>query len=488
MRHDRLDSLGCREVGTGVRSGWRTGTTWLVALVAGLLLAACTPGGSSHGSGSGPSGAARPPAGTPRLTGSRACPDAAGFTCSTLRVPLDHSGRVAGTLDLQVAAADGARTPRGVLVLLTGGPGQPGVPFVSRLSRTLDTAFAGYRLVMFDQRGTGGEAIQCPALQQAMGSSDLRPPPAAAVRDCGASVGDKRRFYSTADTVADLEALRVALGAPKLTLDGVSYGTFVAERYALAHPDRVDKLVLDSVVPHDDPIFLPVDNMRATVRVLRSVCQQRACPSDPVDDLAAVVHSRGGGPELLDTLVTLSVAAPDFRGVPEALHAARQGQPGELDRLVAAVRQGSAATAPELSQGLHASTLCADTPAPWGDSSAPLQGRGAALRTAVDQLPEPELFPFDRATAMGNGIAQTCLAWPPTPAPPSPPPGAKLPPVPVLLLAGERDLSTPLPWAQAEAKLAPRGRLVVVPDAGHSVQSRATGDAGRRAVAEFLRG
>lgn len=471
-----------------MRSGWRRSTAWVVALVAALVLAACTSGGSSQGSGSGASGGAKPAASTPRLSGSRACPDAAGFTCSTLRVPLDHSGAVAGTLDLQVAAADEARAPRGVLVLLTGGPGQPGVPFVSRLSRTLATTFAGYRLVMFDQRGTGGEAIQCPALQQAMGSSDLRPPPAAAVHECGAAVGDKRRFYSTADTVADLEALRVALGAPKLTLDGVSYGTFVAERYALAHPDRVDKLVLDSVVPHDDPIFLPVDNMRATTRVLRSVCRQRACPSDPVDDLAAVVRSRGGGPELLDTLVTLSVAEPDFRGVPEALHAARQGHPGELDRLVAAARQGSAVTAPELSQGLHASTLCTDTPAPWGDSSAPLQGREAALRKAVDQLPEAELFPFDRATAMGNGIALTCLAWPPTPAPPSPPAGAKLPPVPVLLLAGERDLSTPLAWAQAEAKLAPRGRLVIVPDAGHSVQSRATGDAGRQAVAEFLRG
>lgn len=488
-----------------MRTGWRASTpwrgstawcgrtAWLAAIVVALLLAACTSGGSSSRSGSGSGsgsagGSGSPPAAAARLTGSRACPDAAGFTCSTLTVPLDRTGRVGGTLDLRVAASNDTRAPHGVLVLLTGGPGQPGVPFVSRLSQTLDSTFAGYRLVMFDQRGTGGEALQCPALQRAMGSSDLRPPPPAAVRDCGAAVGDKRRFYSTADTVADLESLRAALGAAKLTLDGVSYGTFVAERYALAHPDRVQRLVLDSVVPHDDPIFLPVDNIQASVRVLRAVCRQRACPSDPVDDLAAVVRSRGGGPELLDALVILSVAEPEFRGVPEALHAARQGQPAMLDRLVAAVRQGSAATAPELSQGLHASTLCADTPAPWGDSSAPLQGRAEALRKAVDRLPEAELFPFDRATALGNGVAQTCLYWPPTPAPPSPPRGAKLPAVPVLLLAGDRDLSTPLAWAQAEAKLAPRGRLVVVPNAGHSVQSRATVDAGRQAVAEFLRG
>jgi pimeloyl-ACP methyl ester carboxylesterase len=98
------------------------------------------------------------------------------------------------------------------------------------------------------------------------------------------------------------------------------------------------------------------------------------------------------------------------------------------------------------------------------------------------------VLPFDRATASGNGIAQTCLAWPPTPPPPAPATNAMLPPVPVLLLAGDRDLSTPLAWARQEARLAPRGRLVVVPGAGHSVQSRASSEVARRAVAQFLSG
>ena len=50
------------------------------------------------------------------------------------------------------------------------------------------------------------------------------------------------------------------------------------------------------------------------------------------------------------------------------------------------------------------------------------------------------------------------------------PTGGRLPAVPVLLLAGEQDLSTPLEWARREAATAPRGRLMVVPGAGHSVQ------------------
>ena len=79
---------------------------------------------------------------------------------------------------------------------------------------------------------------------------------------------------------------------------------------------------------------------------------------------------------------------------------------------------------------------------------------------------------------------RTCLYWPPEPAPAVP--RGKLPPVPTLLLAGDRDLSTPLAWARQEAALAPRGSLIVVPKAGHSVQMRAVDEYGRQALNAFL--
>jgi pimeloyl-ACP methyl ester carboxylesterase len=53
-----------------------------------------------------------------------------------------------------------------------------------------------------------------------------------------------------------------------------------------------------------------------------------------------------------------------------------------------------------------------------------------------------------------------------------PPAGGRLPDVPVLLIAGDSDLSTPLEWARREAERAPQGHLMVVPGAGHSVQSQ----------------
>jgi pimeloyl-ACP methyl ester carboxylesterase len=460
-----------------------------VALMAvALAIAACGGGGSDTGrSTSAAAGKAKqpppPPGPAPQLTVSHPCDNASGFTCSTLTVPLDHSGRTPGDLRLPVAVADNAGAPKGVLVALTGGPGQGGVAFVPRSRTRMRALLHDYRLVMLDQRGTGAGALRCPALQRAVGTSDLTVPPPGSVEACARTLGPQRRFYSTADTVADLEALRGALGVDKLTLDGVSYGTFVAERYAMAHPERVNRLVLDSVVPADGLDTLEVEGMSETARVLRAVCRAQRCPGDPAADLAAVVRRYDIGPELDDTLVAMSVGAPNFPGVLAALREARAGKPAHLRRIVRVVRRAQRAPAQVLSQGLHAATLCADARPPWGGSAAPLAGREAALRAAAAKT---DPAPYDRATVAGNGFAQTCLRWPPTPAPAAP--AGDLPPVPTLLLAGDRDLSTPLAWAREQAARTPQGRLVVVRGAGHSVQSRAPGGQGRRAVQRFLLG
>src|SRR5436190_22035702 len=242
------------------------------------------------------------------LTNGHACPNAVGYTCSTLDVPLDHAGRVPGTLHLAVAVSDNKEPPRGVLLLITGGPGQPAVPLLPRVPRIVGTELGDYRIVMYDQRGTGAGALSCGALQAAMGTSDLYPPPASAVRACATKIGARRQFFGTDDVVADMEALRKALGVDKWTLDGISYGTYVGERYALAHPAHVAKLVLDSVVPQVRLTDLGVAEFHATARVLRSVCGD-AC----VGDLAVVVRKLHDGPQLLDALTLLSIVDPTYR-------------------------------------------------------------------------------------------------------------------------------------------------------------------------------
>jgi pimeloyl-ACP methyl ester carboxylesterase len=422
----------------------------------------------------------------PAARAAERCANAPDFVCATLTVTLDRRGKVPGTLGLRYARQEGD-APRGVLVFLSGGPGQPGVPFAPRVASRLAQALSGYRLVMIDQRGTGGGALQCPALQHEMGSTDLAVPSRRAVIACARSIGSKRRFFSTLDTVDDLEALRRELAVDKLTLDGVSYGTYVAELYALRYPTHVARLVLDSVLPYPSSgLPLAVVNAHAAGRVLRAVCAaSENCGTDPAADLAVVVRRRPVGPRLLNSLVTMSVVDPSFPGVATALHSARRGSWDALNLLLARWGVDSDTPAEALSQGLHASTLCADTPMPWGGPAVPAARRLPALRRAAARVPARLVWPFRRDVASGNGIVKTCLWWPPVAAPPRLG-RLRLPAVPVLLLAGDRDLSTPLPWAREEARRAPRGRLVIVRGAGHSTQLRASVSAARAALDAFL--
>jgi pimeloyl-ACP methyl ester carboxylesterase len=379
---------------------------------------------------------------------------------------------------------DNVHAPHGVLLVLSGGPGQPGLPILDGyVSRALSAERRQYRIVVFDQRGTGAGALDCKALQHEMGSSDLTPPKASAVRACARKLGARRQFFGTDDVVADMEDLRQALGVDRWSLDGISYGTYVGERYGLAHPSHVSKLVLDSVVPQVGEIDLGVAEFAAVRRVLHSVCGA-GC----VSDLAAVVRRDRVGPQLFDALTFDSIADPTYRkfwNVPAALHAARRGNRKQLDRFLADALHYQQWPASQLDQGLHASALCADWRYPWGSSSVPLAGRAAKLRAAVARIPAAKLYPFDARTASGNGFVRQCLPWAPTKA--TPLPHGKLR-VRTLLVNGNHDLSTPLAWARQERALTTHGKLVVVPGAGHSVQSRAASDIGRKAVAHFLLG
>ena len=420
-----------------------------------------------------------------RLHGAHPCGGGiVGYTCATLDVPLDHAHPGRGTLHLHVGMGDNMHAPHGVLFVLSGGPGQPGLPILDRyVKEALSAEEHQYRIVVIDQRGTGAGALDCKAMQREMGSSDLTPPRASAVRACARKLGTRRQFFGTDDVVADMEDFRQALGVDKWSLDGISYGTYVGERYGLAHPSHVSKLVLDSVVPQVGEIDLGVAEFAAVKRVLHSVCG-----SGCVSDLATVVRRDHLGPQLLDALTFDSIADPTYRkywNVPAALRAASRGNRKQLDRFLAAALHYQRWPASLLDQGLHASALCADWRYPWGTSAAPLAGRSAKLRAAVARIPAAKLYPFGRETALGNGFVRQCLPWAPTG--PTPLPHGKLR-VPTLLVNGNHDLSTPLAWARQQLALTPHGTLVVVPGAGHSVQSRAVSDVGRRAVARFLLG
>ncbi len=432
------------------------------------------------------------------------CPDQGSFGCGTLRVPLDHSGATPGTVALRYAAA--RDRPRGgrVLVALSGGPGQPGVDLADSFALSLEPLLRRYRLVVLDQRGTGRSGLlTCPSVQRLRG---LDPFTAPALAACAQRVGARRAFYSTADTVLDLEALRKELGAPRLALMGISYGTHVALQYARAFPERVDRLILDSVVGPDGPDGFLLDSYRGLPRVLAEQCAGSRCRGitrDPVDDVAAVVGQITAGKGLrgrvfdargrrrsvryvnAQELVFLVIAGdlnPFLQAaLPGAFAAAARGDLAPLMRL-RRVGQGEPTPALDLSFGLNVTTGCADARMPYA-LTTPLAERPALARAALAAIDPAQIAPFDPETVLGTGYVDDCLLWPAgaTRAPFT----APLPDVPALLLGGRLDVRTPIENALATAARLPRSSVVALRGSGHdAIDSDVTGCTAR-ALARF---
>jgi pimeloyl-ACP methyl ester carboxylesterase len=105
------------------------------------------------------------------------------------------------------------------LVCHPGGPG-----FSSRYFGDLGGLDRELELVLLEPRGTGG--------------SDPANDPSE---------------YAIADYATDVEELREHLGLEQLLLLGHSHGGVVAMEYSATHPDRVERLILASTLPHHGP-------------------------------------------------------------------------------------------------------------------------------------------------------------------------------------------------------------------------------------------
>jgi pimeloyl-ACP methyl ester carboxylesterase len=431
--------------------------------------------------------------------------------CARLAVPLDRSGSQPGRISLYVERRRASRRPRaGVTVLLAGGPGQPATAafrgFLPGESyEEFATLMPRHDIIAFDARGTGRSGLlRCPELERA----SLIDAGAGAAR-CAERLGARRGFHRTADSVEDLEALRVALGAERLSLVGVSYGTLVAQSYAARYPDRVERLVLDSVLDRWDPFYF--DTFAAVPRVLRAVCR-RGCArftDDPVADLAELVRRLARAP--LRGRVTLadgrrrrnsltrqglsytwvSSDLDDFSraAFPGAVASALRGDPAPILRLQrrSLLRDGSVSPR-NFSTAAYAAASCEEIPFPWPRFSEPA-ARFRPVLDAVSRIPPPALHPFDAATAAGNDFIRMCRRWPEaSPAPLGAPAAGSLPDVPVLMLNGEEDLRTPVEGARRAAAAWPGARLVTFPGLGHSVLTADFTGCARRAVRRLFAG
>ncbi len=427
------------------------------------------------------------------------CPAYPIARCLTVTVPLDRSGAVPGRVRLRAARVRSRRASRPPLVGLTGGPGQAGVVFAETYELLLPTA--GRDLVVLDQRGTGASGLlRCRAFERSSPASGSSPAGA-----CGRSLGARRSFYTSADSAEDLEALRVRLGVPRIALYAVSYGTRVAQEYARRHPDRVERMILDSPLGPGMPDPLARETLAAVRRVVTSACRYGCgrAGAHPVADLARLrarlrrspirrvvrrgsrrVPVRVSADDLLSMLVSADLEPELMRAIPRAVRAALAWRSMPLVRLKLTL-SGIDGSEPlsEFSPALYAATTCEESPPAWDPAAGPADRRRQAS-AAADATPASALYPFDRRAALAAGLAPLCADWP---APvrsvePAPPPAR----IPTLVLSGELDLRTPLEQARALARSLPGARLVVEHGVGHSVLGAAPGGCADGAVAAFL--
>ena len=397
--------------------------------------------------------------------------------CTTFAVPEDRSKPGGRSIALNIAwipprnTGDPATDP---VFFLAGGPGQAAVATFPALAPVFNDVMKDRGIVLVDQRGTGkSNPLNCKNEASEQFGSD----PAAArtwIEGCIAELSAKAdlRRYTTTDAVADLDAVRKAIGADKINLIGVSYGTRMAQQYTLRHPQHVRTVTLDSPVPNTlglGNIF--AGNLDSALQAQFALCKESpACKGrmgDPRAELQSVltrlranpvqVTYRDGstGEEVTETMTADHVAGlvrmysymPAAGALlPQLIHEASQGRYANLMAL-AKMMQSDMQDA--MSMGMQMSVICTED--------------AASMVTRAE----------DADTVLGNrmveAMAAMCEVWPKgdKPADFNTPLKGDLP---VLVLTGEFDPVTPPRYGEQIAnKGLPKARWLDLKGQGHNV-------------------
>ena len=386
--------------------------------------------------------------------------------CGRLDVPEDWRRPAGRRIALKVVVLPqiGAGPVQAPMIWLDGGPGVPGT--ISAPLYTTDLRFHRERraVVLFDQRGSGqSNPLHCPSTEHSPALAEMwRAGDVVACRRTLAARADLSQ-YSTEASARDLDALRQALGADKVDLAALSYGTWLAQAYMSLYPERVRSAALIGTVPIGEK--LPLHHAANGERALRLLFAD--CRADPrcntafpelasawrrVQDRltrhALVIQTPAGrqsvrqGP--FNELVRSELNAVDStRRLPDLISRTAREDYGPLVKLVSAH-----GPEPE-ADGLYLSITCPE---------------------ATRRIRPDEIAPATRDASFGryriDRQIAACRLW--EPARPSAVVSRPLKSsIPVLLLAGGRDATTPPAWARQVAAGLPQSRVVIIEAMGH---------------------
>lgn len=416
--------------------------------------------------------------------------------CATLEVPEDWSkpdGRKI-TLKIGVAAARAGEPAPDPVIFFAGGPGQSATESWPQIAAGFARIREKRDVLFVDQRGTGGSNVLRCALPEDAGMDSLDPDATreaqvAMARDCLRELAKTNDVaqYTTTVAARDIEAVRQAIGAPRLNLYGGSYGTRMAQEYARQYPLAVRSLILDGVVP--PALALGSEhaiNLEDTLKTILADCaKQPACAKafgDPYVTLYSLRDRVRASPVTVSArdprthrpremrlnegsvvaIARLFAYAPETAALlPLLLDEAAKGRP---ESLVAQATQIYDSITGMISHGMQLSVACAeDAPRLVArDEDADLILGGALIGVTRNQ----------------------CSVWPKGPVSE----GFNDPltlDVPVLLLSGERDPVTPPRYAEQVLASLPKARHLVGKGQGHILLTRGCTP---RLAATFLEG
>ncbi len=320
--------------------------------------------------------------------------------CGELSRPLDPTQPLGRRIAVHVAVLPAvARNKQpDPIVFFAGGPGQSAIDLAGP-ALTMLARFTNRRdIVLIDQRGTGRSApLECDKADPWMPLARAVDVSLAVERRhaCAAELqklphGDTRQ-YTTTIAVGDVEAVREALGVPRINLVGVSYGTRVALEYMRRFPQRVRSAVLDGVVPPGLSLArsFSIDNQMALEAVFDACAAEPSCR-------ARYPELRTRWAALLSSLPRPVTARHPMHGERERFTLNRQAVLGAVRRALyvptltailpaaieaaaagrfdALVALGSSGPPGGISEGMHFAVLCSEEASNEGASTY-LQGK-----------------------------------------------------------------------------------------------------------------
>lgn len=398
----------------------------------------------------------------------------------TLAVPESRSGASGKTLHLKfVRFRSTSKTPGPPIVYLAGGPGGSGIEAAKGARLPLFLALREHGdVIAFDQRGTGASEpkMDCPDLyflpfDRPVDRAESEAILAAGMKGCFERLrreGIEPNAYTTLESAHDLDDLRKALGAPKISLWAISYGTHLALATLKAHGEGIDRAILAGVEPLAGTLKRPADQ-EALLGTIAALSRKDPALAKAVPDLRAsiarVLESLRRQPRTVDLVhpvagqpAPITVGALDFQAALAGMlegPATFAGLPDFVARLekgdwTALALDALRFRASRLPNAMSVAMDCASGASPDRLARIVTEAKSALLGDAIN-VPFPGICRGLGVPDLGDGYRRPFASK-----------------VPVLLISGTLDGRTPPANADEVAKSFPNARSLVIEGAGHS--------------------